>query len=370
VGFDRSELIQTFMRHVSHWSWVHILYTYDDSHLLIADDWFISELRTARPDTLSLRTAKPHNYQDAITDKIKEVLVFCEEGELALVKKIQAEHPELHVTSGTYGFACVGVDRYARLKAFAPQTRGRKIVPTLILSTPYADAEFVTNVMTKAGMPETCEYMGRPFESWLKLHKNFQVTRYYATTKDFYVKKKQLSWLMQTDVLQAVFDNTSYSLKRFIADLNRLGAKVVLVSRKRTSVQAVTAQVFARTAERSVWTKSPTKKIISNYEDGDFTGCIKWEQDIQSGQAILDAVAARVSGTMPIVLEDFIMDQGKYITKIAQYLGYELSGEPEPEDYIAGYETTPHTHTISMRFQRELIDRLGLHVEAKVWTQR
>lgn len=362
----REAQIDLFMKHVGYWSWIHVLYLYDESHLLIADEWFIDRVRKARPAALKCQTARPDAYETAITADIKKVLVFCAEGELALVRKLQAEYPAIQTVSGTYGFACVGKDRYPRLKEFQEPFKGAAVKPTFILSTPYADAEFVTSAMTHNGMPPTVEYLARPFSTWLAMQKNFQISRFYNTVRRHYVKDGALSWHMQTDVLQALFQHSAYSLKRFARDLKRLDANVIFVSRGGQWAQAVTAQLLHRTGERSVWTKSPKKKIKSVREQGDLFGCLEWEEDIRAGDACLKELESLLPQSLHINLEEFIKDQTGSLQKIANFTGASLGEAVEPLDYAAGYETAADIPRLITRLQRELIDRLGLHVRLPV----
>ncbi len=339
-----------------------MLYTYDESHLLIADEWFLDQVRSARPAAFQCKTARPKNYTAAITPDIKKVLVFCESGELALVRSLQKAYPEIQVTSGTYGYACVGKDRYPRLKEYMPPVTAKNPRPTFILSAPYADAEFITNAMEAAGLPPTCEYLARPFSTWLTAHKNFQVSRFYNTVVRHYAKAGQLFWLLQTDVMQAVFDNTPYSMPRFIRDLKRLDARVILVSRDSAWRQAVTAQLLHRTGERSVWTKSPNKKILSVREDGDIFGCLDWGDKVRAGNQYLDQIDESLPNCLKLNLEEFASNQTEQLQQVADFVGLELSADAETLDYSSGYDTAPDVARLTSLLQRELIDRLGLHV--------
>ncbi|MEX0297680.1 MAG: hypothetical protein AB3N28_01320, partial [Kordiimonas sp.] len=143
----RKETIERFMRHVGYWSWVHVLYTYDESHLVVADEWFLDQIRSARPAALKCKTVRPAAYEAALTPDVKKVLVLCEQNELRIVRAIQRDYPDLHVTSGTYGFACVGADRYPRLKEFIRPENKKNPKPVFMLTTPYADGEFIAKSM-------------------------------------------------------------------------------------------------------------------------------------------------------------------------------------------------------------------------------
>lgn len=353
--------IDLFMKHVGYWSWVHVLYLYDETHLLIADEWFIDRVRNARPAPLKCQVARPDQFSVAVTDNIQKVLVFTERNELSIVRKLQAEHEGLHVTSGTYGFACVGKDRYPRLKVFQTPKLPKELKTTVILSTPYCDAEFVTKAMEQNGLMHSVEYLARPFSTWLERHKGFQITRFFHAAAHHYARDGKLFWHMQTDVLEALFKNTPYSLRHFVKDIQRMGAKVIFVSRDDRWTQSVTAQLLHRTTERSVWTKSPSKNIKSVRERGDFTGCLDWFDTLDAGCAMLSDIEKLLPASIHVKLQDFITDQPAGLKVISDFLNEPIGDEIACLDYNEAYDKAADVSRLTDLFQRELIDRLGIH---------
>jgi len=354
--------LNQLMKHLGSWSWLHMLYQYDDTHLLIAGSFFVEHLKRARKKPLLCKTALPSNFDEAITDKIKKVLVFSEHDELAITRKIQREHPHIKVTSGTYGYALTGKDRYPRLKEYKPAKKLEQTNrPVLILSTPYADAEFITNVMAENGLPYFHEYLGRPFATWLLRHRHFQVGRFYGTAEQHYAKNGTLHYLLQTDVLNSVFDNTSFTLKRFIQYLEVSQAKVILVKRRDTIAQALNGQLLNRTLERSVWTKKNAAPLRCKYLPTDLYGSMHRQNHIVEDEKMLDQIAASRTSTLAVCLENFIEDQSSGLADIAAFLGASLGETIETIDYGAGYEKAPNIVRAPDQFRRELIDRVGLY---------
>ena len=187
-----------------YWSWFHVLYLYDDSHLLIADEAFIDFVRKSRKDVFRCKTARPTGYVDSVTPDIKKILVFTKTGERAIVRSLQERFPDVLVTSGTYGFACTGKDRYPRLFEYSSKRPKKNIRPTIFLSTPYADAEFVIKALAERGMPFAPEHLARPFVSWLGVQQGFQISRFYKEMEHRFSKNGQLYTLVQTDVLNSL----------------------------------------------------------------------------------------------------------------------------------------------------------------------
>jgi hypothetical protein len=353
--------LDQLVKHVGHWSWFHILYSYNDTHLVIADKPFLDQLRRARKVNLQCRLASPENYQEEITDKIQKVLVFCQEKELAIVRDIQEKHPKVKVTSGTYGYALIGKDRYPRLKEFKAPVARKFSTPVLLLSTPYADAEFIANSLAENGLPYFHEYLARPFATWLQRHKHFQVTRFYEAAESHFAKDKPLHCLLQTDVMRSLFDHSSFSLGRFVRYLKASQAKVILVTRQDKVAQAVNGQLLYRTAERSVWTKKPKKKLQPSYIPEDMPGSARRQLGIGEDERLLGQIAASDVSTLQLELEDFVADQRGGLEKIAAFLGEKLSDHPVLLEYEAGYDTATDLPMAVKEYRRELVDRLGIN---------
>ncbi|WP_262694504.1 hypothetical protein [Kordiimonas aquimaris] len=356
------DIYQRFFMHLRYWTWVHVLYRYDETHLLIIDEPMADYLNGARKEKLRSQIASPDNYADAITPEIKKVMVLCEQGELAIIRAIQSAHPDLHVTSGTYGYMRSGRDRYPRLVKYDPKPALPAAQPIVFLSTPYADAEFVTSVMAENGMAYAHEFLARPYASWLQLHRHFQVSRFYSGVEKKYAKGGKLSYLLQTDVLESVFENTAFSQKQFLRYLKRMNAKVVLIERRDTLTQATMMQLLDKTSERSVWTKKPSKKLHTPIKAGACLESFEQISEINQGAALLNDVRGCGVDTVDVYLEDFIHNQQADIARIAQCTGIELPSDFKTIEYKDGYGEAAGLHVGADKVRRELLDRLGLHV--------
>jgi len=348
-------------KHISHWSWGHFLYQFDETHLFISDASFIKQLRLARKDTLLCKTAQPDNYRSVNFDSIKKVLVFCCKGELAIIKELQEKYPEIQVTSGTYGYACVGKDRRPRLKQYKPAISGKKSRPLIILSTPYADAEFIANVMEMNGLPYAHEFLARPFSTWMKLQDNFQIARFYNVVEDQYSVDGQLPFLLQTDALCSLFENTHFNVERFIAFLKKTDAKIITFSRNNKIEQAAIGQLLSRTAERSVWTKKANKKINGSFRNSDFIGFFEKQKQIDWGVNFFSYITQYSQNILNISLEDFVEDQSANIRVIAKFLEVEVPPSIAEINYETGYENFRDIYPAIVGIKRDLSDRLGLH---------
>ena len=354
--------LDRFMRHLSHWSWVHRLYQYSDKHLLIADDFFLDRLHGAREKPLACKTSPVDGCEDAVTDGIQKILVFCQMGELQLVRALQRKFPKVSVTSGTYGFALTDASRLAKLWPFQPPTATFAPGQVVMLSAPYVDAEFVAHSMAENGMPYCHEYLGRPFVRWLRHHKNFQITRFFDSAMQNFGKDGKLPTLVQTDVLRSVFDNTSFNLAKMLKYLKQMEARVIIVRREDKIMQVVSAQLLGRTAERSVWTNKPKKKLGTPFQDSDVHQCLERYTAAAKDDAILRQVAESGLKVHEITLEAFISNQEDSLRDIAGFLGTDMTQPANLLDYFSAYKNAPGVMPGAATFKRAMIDKTGLHL--------
>ena len=355
---------ERLMKHISHWSWVHFLYTYNETHLLIADRFFISRVQKARAQPLTCKVATPEKYQQAITPAIRKILVFSRENELALIRSIQKAHPDVKVTSGTYGFACNDRTRLPKLVEYKKPSLPKEAQPPVVMiSAPGAEAEFVTKVMAENDLPYCHEYLGRANGTWTRQHRNFQVARFFAGAMERYAKEGQPALLLQTDVLKQLFENTSFKLRHLIKYLRSSGAKVVLVRRKDLVMPAVFGQILDRTAERSIWTKKERKKLQLKLLPEDYEGCVMRLIEHQRADAMLDAIALALSDdVIDLTLEDFVADQQEALSRIADHLNVKIEKPWATISYDEGFENVRSLLDETLNFKRQLIDKVGIHL--------
>lgn len=354
--------LDRFMRHLSHWSWVHRLYQLSDKHLLIADDFFLDRLHGAREKPLAIKTSRIAGLDDAVTDNIQKILVFCQVGELQLVRSLQQKFPHVDVTSGTYGFAIT--DRARMPKLFPYQAPKAEVKPgqVVLLSPPYVEAEFVARSMAENALPYCHEYLGRPFALWLKHHKNFQITRFFDSAMQNFGTDGHLPTLLQTDVLRSVFKNTSFSFDKLLKYLKKLDVKVIMVRRDDKIMQLVTAQLLERTAERSVWTNKPKKTLGTLIQDDDLDQCLDRYVQVAEDSALLDQIAAADLTVHQLTLEGFIENQAEGLQGIADFLEMSLPQPATTLDYFSAYENAPDVMPGAAMFKHAMIDKTGLHL--------
>ncbi len=346
--------------HLRYFSWLYFFYSYDETHLLIADAFFIRKIQTAKKQKMNYKTATPETYEAVITDDTKKVLVFCTENELGLVKKLQAKYPKKTITSGTYNYSCTGPRRNSTFRPFKSPQKSKAARPVFIISTPYADAEFISKTMSVNGLPVPYEYLSRATGTWLQFHKGFQISRYYNEVEQLYTKDKNLYGLLQTDVLSNLFENTSFSLARFINFLQTNNAKVILVNSTDHFSQAVMGSIMHNTPERSVWTKINNAKIQSKVDSGTISRVLSKLKQIPDDEAILETIANSNIDHLQINIEDFIANQANHIKEIANFIEKPLDSNPLTQDYEDGLKVITGLSSSEEAVRRYMIDCLGL----------
>ena len=243
-------LYEQFVTHAGFMSWVFRFYKYDGSHLVIADKPFIKLIKSAQAAALSCQFVPPSLAEESVTPKIKKILVLVSSGELALVKKLQSRFPDLIVTSGTYGFSCVGQGRHSTLLPYKPPRKKAITAPIVLITTPYCDGEFVAKSMKENGLPTPFEYFHKQSISWMQIQKDYRLVRFYRHIMDKFGSGEDYAILLQTDFLQTAFEHTGLSKARFVQYLKQIGAKVVFLDQRNTLRQAVVGEIMHNTGER------------------------------------------------------------------------------------------------------------------------
>ncbi|UTW60013.1 hypothetical protein KFE96_06815 [Kordiimonas sp. SCSIO 12603] len=346
--------------HFRYFSWLYLFYSYDETHLLIADPFFIRKVMSAQNRQMRYNLATPETYEQHVTEDIKKILVFCSKDELPLIKKLQTQYPDKIITSGTYSYSCTGPQRNSTFRPYQPASPSKKARPVFFISTPYADAEFISHAMKENNLPMPYEYLGRATATWLKFHKNFQVSRFYNEVERIFSQDDNLYALLQTDVLSSLFNNTNFSIKRFIKFLLKNEAKVVLVNRKDHFAQAVMASVLHNTPERSVWTKKNKAKINATIDSGTVARTLSHKQNLAEDESLLDEIANSGIEHIRIQMEDFIDNQAKYISEIANLIEKNTLSSITPQDYEAGLQEIHGLSKDGNIVRRYMIDSLGL----------
>jgi len=350
------------MSQLVHCTWFGVINGFDETHLVITEDFLIKRLRNLRKKSKGCGLATPDDFENAISSKINTILVFCIEGELTIVRTLQKKYPNIKVTSGSYGFNIYGRDRLPKLNVFHAAKQRRFAKPRLILATTNADAEFVANSMAENGLPYFHEFMGRHYGTWVRRSKYFQVARFYDAMDRLYSSDGHTDYLLQTDVLNSMIANTSFSLNRFIRYLEKAQAKIILVRRHNKLVQAVSGQLMSRSQERSVWTNKPSKKLTVKFRPDDINGSIKRQRDLANDENTLAKVAASGAATMEVYLEDYIENQSEGLANIASFLDEKPKDPAVMLDYDQGYALAPDLAQAPLEYKRQLMDRLGLHI--------
>lgn len=353
-----------FMTHIGHWSWVHLMYRFTPKHLIVADFEFVQFLRSARADKLPCPIITPDEIDGLDQTGIEKILVFLRMHEVPTVRKLEAMYPEATVCSATYGFSCVGPNRTPKFAKLSERPKGVQH-KTLFLSTAYSGIEFVGAAMGQKGMPVPHEFFARPLIRWLERHRGFQPLRFLAEIERRFTTKEGEApiQILQMDVLAALLKHSNLSLSRFIKFLDAQDIKIVSLRRHDKLAQVAEAQLLDYTAERSVWTKKPTKKLQNKIEQVPFGACVSRLDKLQQEEALLATIeeALLPSKILKLTFEDFVTDQPAGLTSIAEHIGFSAPTDANNMSYLAGYETAPDIRRLTDVVVRQFIDGIGVH---------
>lgn len=356
-----SEWKNRFFRHMRHWSWMFNINKFNAASMVITDEFFLRELRQRYPSGLNCKLATTSGWQQVIDGDIKKVLVFTAVGELAIVKQLRTLYPDKTVVSGTYDFALAGPDRLARFSSYQRQTTDLAR-PTILLSAAYSDAEFLAKAIAENGGPLFHEHLSRLFISWLRVHRPFQVSRFYQLAQARFGTGKGFFTHLQVDVLEALFENTAFTLDKFIKFMEQQNARVIVFSQENDVEQAARATLFDNSIERSVWTVKAAKKRLGESlgrRSAEFFGNLSRGR---KNASILSAVEASSVQTFSLTLESFLQDQASQMSKLQEFLEINPEAKPRTLDYEDCKQRMPNFAGDVSVMKHVLIDRIGLNV--------
>lgn len=354
-----------FMRHIMAWSWPFFFRQLQAKDLLVID----RDIRNAfedKFDTLKCRTASPENAFAAIDQDVKRMFVLCREGEWRLVKAFKAKYPRRPVYSCTYQVAprsLFGKPVMAR-KNEVDETPLRR--PLVLISTPYSDAEYLAQILELNGLASPKEYLDRTLATWLGQMEGFQLSRYFNEVQNLHQADGVFDLHLQTDVLATLLDRSNAGWHSLTKWLKRNDAQIIYFTRRDKMAQTGFGAVLDRTRFRSVWRMSEMeRKGFRPKRVTSFAAANEWLQQTINQEAELETYLGKTFDNFRMVtLEELVESPVEVLKSLTISMGERAPDGFKVPNYQAPYHDLPNLWDSAVKFRHELIDRLGLHVNA------
>ncbi len=357
---SKGDVWNDFMRHSEEWGWKHAFVKFASDVLVVADPVFVTRIKkvASNPDCVF---ADPQDISDLDMGAFKSVLVFLEKNELTVVNELKVAHPDKLVVSATHDFSLVSSERLPRLKVLRTPPKPAPLGPIVFLSTPNAGAEYIAQVLSKNGLQQPWEYIGRPFVSLSELHDDIDFFELIRNAEVRYATDDGMAYIFQTDVLESLFENTSFTEDQFCQWLSDQSARVVTIRNKDKFRQAFIRGLLNSTFNRSVW--SMRKKPDFKFRYGYFNSMSiqRALRHLSVGEAIIDRLERQLPASHSLELDPASGVSVQVVRDVATHLGLTMPAEPEMPDYLDSFWQSPDAQKGLQSMLYELVDRLGLH---------
>jgi len=355
---------ERFVRQSRAWTWPGLFRSLRENALVVMDGDVLRAFEK-QIDGFLCATATPRTVDTAIDKSVRRIFVLCREGEMALVRRLRQAYPRKRVFSCTYEIAPRSLFERPKLMRKNVVDTAPKKRPLVILGAPYSDAEYLAEIIRQNGFGDPQEYFDRTLGAWLHQQKDFQVARYLDAVDKLYRKDGVFDMALHTDVMQALFENTRAGWRALLDWIRRNDAQVIYFTRRDKMAQAGFAGALDSSRFRSVWNMTPSQRKAFNPPTLGFAQSNAWLQDVLTQEARLeDFLQNEVEDFRSVTLEELVEQPVEVLKALAMYMGEKAPKAFAVPDYRAPYLAMPQLWADAVRFRHELIDRLGLHVNA------
>ncbi|SDE72204.1 hypothetical protein [Kordiimonas lacus] len=356
--------LERFVRQSRAWTWPPLFRGLRENALVVMDGDILRAF-DKQIDGFQCQTATPNTVDAAIIKSVKRIFVLCREGELALVRRLRRAYPRKRIFSCTYDIAPKSLFERPKLMQQPEADKAEKKQPILIVGAPYSDAEFLAEIIRLNGFGNPMEYLDRALGAWLAEQKDFQIARYMDALDKLYRQDGVFDMVLHTDVMKALFENSRASWKTLLEWIRRNDARVIYFTRRDKMAQAGIAGSLDGSRFRSVWNMTDTQRKNFNPPTLGFAQSNAWLQDVLTQEALLeDFLRDEVEDFRSVTLEELVEQPVEVLKALAMFLGEKSPKAFSVPDYRAPYQAMPQLWADAVKFRHELIDRLGLHVNA------
>ncbi|MBL4639191.1 MAG: hypothetical protein JKY57_01545 [Kordiimonadaceae bacterium] len=292
--------------------------------------------------------------------------MFIKKGEKALVKSLRKQYPDINIISAQYDLAPNSISWPAKLpNCLNISDAKRHVTPIILLSTPYSDGEYLSELMHINGLGRPVEYTGKPLLKILESIEDFHLLHYLDAVQRLNTKDETVFVHIQTDFLDALVKKKLISFNRIKSLLRQSGAKIIRFSRQDLLYQAACQALMDRRPLRSIWTMlPPQKKTFPGKLKVNFQAANKHLQHLGEMEQWLDTMLADHPKLHNVTLESLISDPQEQLEQIAKFISVQKPQKVKTISYREEYEKLDPLITTLSQLGKEMIDRLGLHTRS------
>ncbi|NVJ97137.1 MAG: hypothetical protein HWE25_03235 [Alphaproteobacteria bacterium] len=355
---------ERFIRDMRRWSWPNLLRDLQATDLLVIDADLLKVI-VKEFGALACKTTGASDAANTIDSDVNRVFVFLGKGEWQLVKQLRAGFPDMAVYSLTYDLAPRSILESPKLTGEPRPGMPVDRPPVLLLSTPYSDAEYLAEILRRNGFADPREYLDRSLATLLERHDRFQVIRYFAEAERWGRRAGVFDLHLQADVLSMVFAKSRADWGTLAEWIKAAGAQVIYFSRRDKIAQTGVGAVLGGSVFRSVFETNAEQRKALTPDIHSFADTHHQLQSTLLQEAELEEfLTEEVEDFRSVTLEELVEQPVAVMRGITMFLGRQMPRSFQMPDYRQPYLDMPEVLQEAANFRRQLIDRLGLHVNA------
>lgn len=348
-----------FMRHIVELGWLMGFERLGKEGLVVADAEFTERMHKAKSG-LKCHFVTPSELERVDVAGYEKVLVFVRKGESELIASLKAAHPNLLIVSGIHEFSMVSSERAARMVVLRTPAKDTTKAPLVFLGTPNSGAEYFAKAMGDNCLLRPWEYIGRPFITMSKLYSGIDFDTLIKVAEERYRTDEGMAYLFNTDVLNALFENTSLTPEHFNAWLKSSGAKVVTFRKTHKGRQAAMAGLLRATFSRSVWTMRNKPAFKFKVKQSELEHIYGAFFHLQDGETLLTQLTEGVEGALHLEHSDIASSAEVSFERILACFGLEAANAVDLPKYSENYWLQPEAQQTLLNVRADMIDRFGL----------
>ncbi|WP_374764237.1 hypothetical protein [Yunchengibacter salinarum] len=302
------------------------------------------------------------------------ILVLLTQGELAAVSTLRQRFPNRPVVAGFHDLAvrtAPGFDVRFNENRLDPAIVGPAEpmdpppAPLVLLTTPGTDAEYVAMVMAAAGLGQPFEYLQRPHALAALMGGDLDVRAVLDSAARQFGQHRRFAMVLQSDVMDVMAETGLFDWDALAQWARASKARLIHVQRRDKLVQAGLAAVLAPSPFRSLFFMREAQRRNFDPTPPDFRTVNPMLQALVNREAALeDWFSDEDLPVTQITLEETVESAHAVMAHLGNLMGTRTPRRFDVPDYGRFYREMPALMTASDNYRRELIDRLGLHVNA------
>ncbi len=355
--------IETLVSLMREHSWVGLWQKFTQRGALVCDaDFRAAYKKMYAFSKITLMTIEEAESLSSISGKL---FVFTKKNELGLVRRLRNKLGKGHVLSVTYEFLPASIRRPFKMSKIT-----RKGVfnmpqkPVVIISTPGSDVSYLDDLMAETGLANPVEHFTRLLVQIIAYKEKVHLQRLFSAIIASDAEQSQFATILYSDVLQQFVELGAVTKEQIRQYLEDTDAQVLYFLRRDKLVQSSMCVLLESLPARSIDRVKKSKTISGRLETVNFAAAYEFSKALIEDELWIEDFLSEYSAMKMITLEDLVMNTSSVLTHLGQFLNMKPKLGKEISSYADGYKEMQQIVDQVVLFKRELIDRLGLHVNS------